>query len=240
MLQVCEVHVREQVSKAHCSGCGLRNLCMASCLDDDHVGRLEAVVSHWRMVHRGERLFRAGDHFRSLYALRSGSVKTVTSDTCGGEHVTGFFMAGETLGLGAISTDAYDCDAIALEDSSVCVIPFGPMEALCRELKPLQHQFHRLLSTEIVRESRQMTLLSGMSAERRVAAFLVDLSRRLQQRGYSPRSLTLRMTREEIGNYLGIKLETVSRAFSRFQREGLLHVDGKRVELFDVEALALV
>lgn len=226
--------------QARCSGCALRHLCMASCLGDDSIGRLETVVSHWRMVHRGEALFRAGDPFQSLYALRSGSIKTVTGDAGGCEHVTGFYMVGETLGLGAISNGEYDCDAIALEDSAVCVIPFAPMEALCRDLKPLQQHFHRMLSTEIVREARQMALLSGMNSEQRVAAFLVNLSRRLQQRGYSPRNFTLRMTRDEIGNYLGIKLETVSRAFSRFQRDGFLRVDGKHVELFDVEALAAI
>lgn len=217
----------------HCSSCQLRNCCVAACIDDEHIGQMEHLVSHWRMVYRGEAIFRVGDGFHSLYALRSGSVKTVTDE----EHVSGFFMAGETLGLGAISTGEYDCAAIALEDSAVCVIPFATMETLCRQFKPLQQHFHKMLSNEILREARQMALMSGTTAEQRVAAFLIDLSNRLQRRGYSPREFTLRMTRDDIGSYLGVKLETVSRTFSRFRQEGIIRVKGKHIELFDLDGL---
>ncbi|WP_019448761.1 helix-turn-helix domain-containing protein [Cupriavidus sp. BIS7] len=225
---------------ARCNGCGLRRLCIASSLEPEELPQLEAVVSHWRMVHRGEFLFRAGDRFQSLYTVRSGSLKTVASHAGGLEHVTGFFLPGETVGLGAIGEGEYDCDAIALEDSAVCVLPFAPLESLCRDVKSLQQHFHKMLSREILRESKQMILLSGMTSEQRVAAFLINVSCRLQERGYASRDFTLRMTREEIGSYLGIKLETVSRTFSRFQREGLIRVDGKRIELYDLEALAAI
>jgi len=223
-----------------CAHCSLRPLCLAAGLDDDDLPQLGSVIGQWRMVHRGDYLFRVGHRFQCLYTLRSGSFKTVAGHEEGVEHVTAYLLPGDMLGLGAISGEHYDCDAIALEDSTVCVIPFSPLELLCRDMRGVQRQLHKLLSQEIVRESRQTTLLSGMPSERRVAAFLLNISRRLRARGYAAHAFTLRMTREEIGSYLGIKLETVSRTFSRFQREGLIRVDGKRIEIFDLDALTQV
>lgn len=223
-----------------CAQCTLRSLCLAADLDAADLPRLESVVGQWRMVHRGDYLFRVGDKFQSLYTLRSGSFKTVAGHAEGIEHVTAYLLPGDMLGLGAICRERYDCDAIALEDSAACVIPFSALESLCRDVSGVQHQLHKLLSQEIVRESNQTILLSGMPSERRVAAFVLNISSRLRARGYAANAFTLRMTREEIGSYLGIKLETVSRAFSRFQREGLIRVDGKQIEIFDIEALAQI
>ncbi len=226
--------------QAKCSVCSLRPLCVASGLGDDELAHLQSVLGQWRTVHRGDYLFRVGDPLRSLYTVRSGSFKTVTGHEDGLEHVAGYVLPGDMLGLGAIDDDRYDCDAIALEDSTVCVMPFAALEALGREGGALRHRLYRRLSREIVRESHQMVLLSGMSSERRVATFLLNVSARLRQRGYAAREFTLRMTRQEIGSHLGLKLETVSRTFSRFQREGLIRVDGKAIEIFDADALARV
>jgi CRP/FNR family transcriptional regulator len=224
---------------AQCSSCMLRHICMASSLDDTDVARLNSVVWNWKMVKQGHALYRAGDPFQSIYALRSGSLKTVLSHPSGREYVSGFFLPGETLGLDGIATEVHTCDAIALEDSAVCVIPFHLLEALCREVRSLQQQVHRMMSAEIVRETGQMMLLGNLTAEQRVAAFLLNISRRLQRRGYSPTCFTLRMTREDIGSYLGMTLETASRTLSRFQQEGLIRVQGKQIELLDLEALDL-
>lgn len=224
---------------AQCSTCMLRHICMASNLDETDVVRLNSVVSNWKMVRQGQALYRAGDPFQSIYALRSGSIKTVLSHPSGREYVSGFFLPGETLGLDGISTEVHTCDAIALEDSAVCVIPFHLLEALCREVKSLQQQVHKMMSAEIVRETGQMMLLGNLTAEQRVAAFLLNISRRLQRRGYSPTCFTLRMTREDIGSYLGMTLETASRTLSRFQQEGLIRVQGKQIELLNLEALDL-
>ncbi|CAG9165978.1 Transcriptional activator protein Anr [Cupriavidus laharis] len=222
---------------AQCSSCMLRHICMASNLDDSDVARLNNVVRNWRMVKQGQALYRAGDPFQSIYAVRSGSFKTVLSHQSGREYVSGFFLSGETIGLDGISTEAHACDAIALEDSAVCVIPFHLLEALCREVRSLQQQVHKMMSAEIVRETGQMMLLSNLTAEQRVAAFLLNISARLQRRGFSPTSFTLRMTREDIGSYLGMTLETASRTLSRFQQEGLIRVQGKQIDLLDLEAL---
>lgn len=224
-------------SGARCSSCVLRNVCMASSLDDSDVVRLGNVVRNWRMIKQGQALYRAGDPFQSIYALRSGSLKTVLSHASGREYVSGFFLPGETVGLDGIATEFHTCDAIALEDSAVCVIPFHLLETLCREVKSLQQLVHRMLSAEIVRETGQMMLLSNLSAEQRVAAFLLNISDRLRRRGYSATCFALRMTREDIGSLLGMTLETASRTLSRFQQEGLIRVQGKQIELLDLDAL---
>jgi CRP/FNR family transcriptional regulator len=219
-----------------CSRCTLP-ACMHDALDATELHRLDDVIHQWRRVARGHPLFRAGDPFQSLYAIRAGSFKTVASHRPGREQVTDFYLPGETLGLDGIGTGHHDSNAIALEDSAVCVIPFDAFQTLCADLRPLQHHMHRMLSAEIVRRSGLMLLLGSMSAEQRVATFLLGISVRLQARGYSPTEFTLRMTREEIGSYLGMQLATVSRMLSRFQQAGMVQVDGKHIMLTEPESL---
>ncbi|MBU9124543.1 helix-turn-helix domain-containing protein [Burkholderia multivorans] len=225
---------------ARCSACAMRAMCLPPQLTAAEYSRLDAIICATRHVRQGDALFRADDPFHSLYAVRAGSFKTVMMHRDGREHVTGFQIAGETLGLDGIGSGQHCCDAIALEDSVVCIIPFDALEAACREIKPMQHFLYQLLSSEIVRESSQMLLLGTMSAEQRVAHFLLNLSSRFQARGYSASEFNLRMTREEIGCYLGMKLETVSRMFSRFHRDALVETRGKRVRILDAQALARV
>ncbi|QRQ88999.1 fumarate/nitrate reduction transcriptional regulator Fnr [Cupriavidus oxalaticus] len=222
---------------ARCANCMMRHICMAASLEADDVEQLDRVMQGWRTVRQGEKLFRAGDPFRSLYAVRAGSFKTVVTSERGKEHISGFYMAGDAIGMDGICEETHTSDAIALEDSVVCVIPYHLLEALCRELKPLQRQFHKMLSAEIVREANQMMLLGNMSAEQRVATFLLSISARHRERGYSATSFVLRMTREDIGSYLGVTLETVSRTLSKFQQEGLLAVQGKSLDLLNLDAL---
>ncbi|AOI59964.1 helix-turn-helix domain-containing protein [Burkholderia diffusa] len=225
---------------ARCSACLMRSLCLPPHLTAAEYGRLDAIICSTRQVRQGDTLFRNDDPFHSIYAVRAGSFKTVMMHRDGREHVTGFQIAGETLGMDGIGSGQHCCEAIALEDSVVCVIPFGALEAACREMKSMQHFIYQMLSSEIVRESSQMLLLGTMSAEQRVAHFLLNLSSRFEARGYSASEFNLRMTREEIGCYLGMKLETVSRMFSRFHRDALVETRGKRVRIIDAEALAQV
>lgn len=223
--------------KVACSSCNLRELCLPVGLDRPDLERLDALVSTRRSVARGDTLFRAGDAFESLYAVRTGFFKTCVSSEDGRDQVTGFQMAGELLGLDGISADRHSCDAVALEDSQVCVIQYNQLETLSREFTDLQHQFHKIMSREIVRDHGVMLLLGSMRAEERLAAFLLNLTQRLQARGFSSSSLILRMTREEIGSYLGLKLETVSRTFSKFQDEGLLEVKQRQIRILNQEGL---
>ncbi|MFM2054110.1 MAG: fumarate/nitrate reduction transcriptional regulator Fnr [Pseudomonadota bacterium] len=226
--------------KVACSACNLRELCLPVGLSDDELVSLDEMVSTRRAVRRGESLFRAGDPFAALYAVRTGFFKTIVSAADGREQVTGFQMAGELIGLDGISTDRHSCDAVALEDSQVCMIPYSQLETLSREFTLLQHQFHKIMSREIVRDHGVMLLLGSMRAEERLAAFLLNLTQRLQARGFSASALVLRMTREEIGSYLGLKLETVSRTFSKFQDEGLLEVKQRDIRILDQGALQQV
>jgi CRP/FNR family transcriptional regulator len=223
--------------KTACSNCSLRELCLPVGLSEEEMSKLDSLVFLRRTVKRGDHLFRAGDPFASLYAARTGFFKTKLLLEDGREQVTGFHMAGELMGMDGIGTERHTCDAVALEDSEVCVIPFDRLEGLSREMEALQHHFHKVMSREIVREHGVMMLLGSMRAEERLAAFLLNLSQRLSTRGYSPNEFNLRMTREEIGSYLGLKLETVSRVFSRFQEEGLIGVQQKNIRILNAAGL---
>ena len=200
--------------KVVCSNCNLRELCMPVGLSPDQLDRIDEMVATRRKIKRGTALFRNGEAFTSLYAIRTGFFKTSVATEDGRDQVTGFQMAGEIIGLDGIVNDQHSCDAIALEDAEVCVMPYSKLEELSREVNALQHHVHKVMSREIVREHGVMLLLGSMRAEERLAAFLLNLVQRLHARGFSQSELVLRMTREEIGSYLGLKLETVSRTFS--------------------------
>ena len=226
--------------EATCASCNLRELCLPGgvCIDD--LERAQSIVYARRKVRRGESIFVAGDEFKSVYAIRSGFFKTSVVDDEGREQVTGFFMGGELLGLDGIGTGTHNGTATALEDSEVCVMPYATIEAMARELPSLQRHLHSVLAREIVRDHGVMMLLGSMRAEERLAAFLTNLSKRFLKRGFSPSEFHLRMTREEIGSYLGLKLETVSRLFSQFQKDGLIAVEQKHVRILDAGALARI
>ena len=229
--------IRLEPFKLACSTCNLRELCLPVGISGPQLDRLDEMVSTRRSLARGDALFRNGSPFTALYAVRTGFFKTNVTSEDGRDQVTGFQMAGELLGLDGIGTERHTCDAIALEDSQVCVIPFQQLEELSRELSDLQHQFLKIMSREIVRDHGVMLLLGSMRAEERLAAFLLNLTQRLRARGFSASSLVLRMTREEIGSYLGLKLETVSRAFSKFQEDGLLEVKQRQIRVLKPDAL---
>ena len=220
-----------------CSSCNLRELCMPMGLSQQELGRVDALVASRRRVKRGASLFRNGDRFTSLYAIRTGFFKTCITSEDGRDQVTGFQMAGEVIGLDGIVNDRHTCDAIALEDADVCLMPFDRIEELSTEIPGLQRHVHKIMSREIVREHGVMLLLGSMRAEERLAAFLLNLVQRLHARGFSQSELVLRMTREEIGSYLGLKLETVSRTFSKFVEEGIVEVKQRHVRIIDSDAL---
>ncbi len=223
--------------RSACSQCNLLELCLPFGMDEQEIQRLDELVGTRRKVKRQQPLYRAGEPFEALYAIRVGWFKTDVVLEDGREQVTSFQMTGEMLGLDGISTEAHSCNAIALEDSEVCVISYDRLEELSREFEGLQHQFHKVMSREIVRDHGVMMLLGSMRAEERLAAFLLNLSQRFTARGFSGTDFHLRMTRDEIGSYLGLKLETVSRAFSRFQDEGLITVQQKHIRIIDLPQL---
>jgi len=223
-----------------CASCNLRELCLPGALCVEDLQRVENIVYARRRVKRGETLYNAGAEFNAIYAIRSGFLKSSVLDGEGREQVTGFFMGGELCGLDGLGAGAYNGTAVALEDSEVCVLPYALIEQMAREVPALQRHLHSVLAREIVRDHGVMLLLGSMRAEERLATFLINLSKRFVRRGYSASDFHLRMTREELGSYLGLKLETVSRLFSQFQAERLIDVQQKHVRILDTTGLERV
>lgn len=217
-----------------CSACNLRGLCPPCCgLTRAEMDVADQLVFHRLQVRRGEFLYRNGDPFTSLYAARSGFFKSVVlrRNTCC--QVLGFSMTGEILGMEGIGPAQHTCNTIALEDSNVCAIPFAELQGVAREIPSLQRQLDKAIGLDIVRRNGEMLVLGSMNAHERLAMFLIDISQRLAARGYSPSEFNLRMTRKDIGGYLGQNLETVSRIFSTFQRRGVINIDQKFVRILD-------
>ena len=223
--------------QTQCTTCSLKELCLPIGLNPEEFKQLDAIVKQGRRVKKGEFLFHTGEAFTSLFAIRTGFFKTTINTQDGRDQVTGFFMSGEMMGMDGLGGNAYTCDAVALEDSDVCELPFGQLDELGKYLPRLNLHFFRMMSREIVRDQNVMLLLGNMRAEERLAAFLLNLSDRLHCRGFAAHDFILRMSREEIGSYLGLKLETVSRTLSRFHQEGLIVVEHKHIRLLKPELL---
>ncbi len=223
--------------KAACKQCMLHRLCLPVGMDGSDLERLEQIIQRARPLRRADYLFKQGARFHSIYAVRSGSLKTYTITGDGHEQVTGFYLPGELVGLDAIVSERHPCSAVTLETTSCCQIPFDQLEQLAGTLPSLRHQLLRLMSKEIMQDQRLLLLLGKKSAEERLATLLLSLSLRFEQRGFSGREFNLSMSRADIGNYLGLAVETVSRLFTRGREQGLLEVAGKRVRLLDTDSL---
>lgn len=226
--------------KVACQNCSLASLCLPMGLTPADVEKLEAIVKRSRPLRRGDHLFEASAPFRSLYAIKTGSVKTYTLGPDGTEQVLGFHLPGELVGMDAIQNEQHRCSARVLETTTVCELPFGRLEDLAGHVPSLQHQLFRLLSKEISQENDMMALLGRSPAEERLASFLLGMSDRYRRRGFSPREFILSMSRQEIGSYLGLALETVSRLFTRFQDDGILRVERKHIEIVDMDRLKAI
>ncbi len=213
-----------------CSTCAFSAACMQSGYDKAHLRELHVLVEHVGPFKEGEHVFREGDPFNAIAAVRAGTVKTYVTDANGREQVLGFFLPGEIIGLSAISHARYPCNAVSLDSVLLCWFSFPTMAQLATRMPGLQQQLFRLLSEDIGKAA----LLSGnYSADERTAAFLIGLSRRYAARGFSPSRFMLTMSRTDIANYLRLAAESVSRVFRRFQDEGLLHVDRREIEILD-------
>lgn len=225
------------VLKAACSNCSVKELCLPIGMTGQEVERLDTLIVQRFKVKKGAALYRTGDPLRSLYAVRIGSFKTSILSVDGREQVTGFQLPGEMLGLDAISTDLHSCNAVALEDSEVCPIHFAQLEELAHELPSLQHSFNKILSREIVRDHDMLMMLGNMNSDERLAAFLLNLSQRLKTRGYSSTNFVLKMRREEIGSYLGLRLETICRGIAHLRDQALVEISGRNVNILNLEGL---
>ncbi len=226
--------------KASCHQCSLSKLCLPIAVGDADMDRLEDIIQQGRSFSRGETIFRQSEPARSCFAVRSGAVKTTILNANGEEQVSGFFLPGEMIGLDSISGGAYACTAYALERTSVCELPIERLEDLARKLPSLQHHFFSLMSSEIQSSQQHAMLLSKNTAEERIAALLLSLSTRFERRRLSSTRFNLPMARNDIANFLGLAVETVSRVMTRFQTQGLIQAKGREIELRDLDSLQQV
>ena len=237
MSESIKLHTPHQ---AHCKDCSLASLCLPLSLNLEDMDALDEIVKRGRPLKKGEFLFRQGDAFNSVFAVRSGALKTFSLSDSGDEQITGFHLPSELVGLSGMDSDAYPVSAMALETTSVCEIPFERLDELSVQLPQLRRQLMRIMSREIRDDQQMMLLLSMKTADERIATFLVNLSARFRARGFSANQFRLAMSRNEIGNYLGLAVETVSRVFTRFQQNKLLEAEGKEVHILDpIELCAL-
>lgn len=220
--------------KRSCANCSLSELCLPLGLSREDIAKLDQLIEARGPLHSDDHLFRVDDPFRALYAVRSGYFKTYLVDDSGHEQVLGFHLPGELIGLDAIYPERHQCNAVALDTATVCELPFDQVSRLAASVPGLQRSMFRLMSKEL---GESHALAGDLSAEERLAAFLLSLSDRLKQRGYSDTRLTLAMPRRDIANFLALATETVSRVFTRFEKEGLIHVDRRDVTLLDRERL---
>lgn len=222
----------------HCQDCSISQLCIPFTLNQSELDQLDNIIERKKPIQKGQELFKAGDELKALYAIRSGTIKTYTITEQGDEQITAFHLAGDLVGFDAINEMSHPSFAQALETSMVCEIPFEVLDELSGSMPKLRQQIMRLMSCEIKSDQDMILLLSKKNAEERLAAFMYNLSLRFSQRGFSPREFRLTMTRGDIGNYLGLTVETISRLLGRFQKSDILSVKGKYITILDHDELA--
>lgn len=223
--------------KVSCSNCNLSELCIPAGLDQESLTILENAVNRSHPVQKGESLFRIGDTLNSIFAIRSGSAKLVRTTESGEEQILGFYLPGELLGLDAIESNQHQCTAVALETMSYCSIPFTRLEEICQFVPGLQHQMFRLMSKELCSENEILLSISNKKADERLASFIMNISQRFHGLGYSGKQFTLAMSRQDIANYLGLTIETVSRIIGRFQNNHIVSTNRKQIMIEDREKL---
>lgn len=224
-------------SPISCKDCGVYNLCLPMGLNQSDTSLLDSIVKRKQVFKRGEVLYRVGQSFEYIYAIRSGSVKSYVFTDDGRVQITGFHIAGELVGLNDIDSLVYSCEARALETTSVCEVSIDRFQELVERMPSIQYQMLRIMSGEIRHNQELMLLLGKKSAEERVATYLLSLSRRFERRHYSPIQFNLSMSRSDIGNYLGLAEETVCRVLARFQDEGLIVSQRRQITLNDADKL---
>lgn len=220
-----------------CQECSLYRLCLPLGLQNKDLAQLDKIIKRRQSHKRGEALFTTEHAFKSLYVVRSGSFKTTISASNARDQITSFYFPGEFIGLDALYQESYQSNATALETSSVCELPFDSLQELGKEMPQLQLQLLSRLSKELSGGKNFMLLLGKKTVDEKLATFLLSLSKRFSDRGFSATEFRLTMTRGDIANHLGLAVETVSRVFSRFQEEGLITILGKEIALNDIEKI---
>jgi len=220
-----------------CRDCSLSMLCLPASLKAENLEAFDRIVKRSYPLRKGEHLFLEGDMFQSVYIIRSGTVKAYMATSEGDEQITGFFLPSEMIGIGGVDRSLYPVSAQALETTMACEIPYNRLEALCERFSDLRRDMLKAISRRIREDQSMKLLLSKKNADERIAAFLVNLAAKFRRRGFSSQAFRLVMSRNEMGNYLGLAVETVSRVFSRFQKGGLINANGKEIEITNLVEL---
>jgi CRP/FNR family transcriptional regulator, anaerobic regulatory protein len=226
--------------KVSCKTCNLRELCFPHGMNEEELTNMDALVEQPKPLHKNDFLYRDGDTTRALYAVRSGCIKTMTESANGDEQIVGFHLPGELLGLDGFAEGVHSCNALALETSSVCALPLNQLESLCAELPGLQKQLRRIMGKEVSNDHKLLLLLGKMTAEERLASFLLSMSARMEERHWKDTEFNLSMPRQDIANYLGMAVETVSRLFATFQNEKMIDVDRRHITILGMPRLKLI
>lgn len=220
-----------------CSHCSLQQLCLPAGIGPKALEQLDSIVRRRRPITRGESLFRVGDPLQAVYVARDGAFKTVSVSEDGEERIVGFHLPGELIGLDALGAERHRCEAIALTTANVCEVPFDQLTEVASQVPGLQHQLLRVIGQSVGRDQDHFDILVRRQATERIAVFLHGLAERFRTIGESATSFRLPMSREEIARFLGLALETVSRGFTRLQEDGVIAVQGRRVEILRSDAL---
>jgi len=223
--------------KVSCGQCNLNELCFPHGMNPEDMDKLDTVVEQRKPLHKNDHLYREGDDSHAIYAVRSGSIKTLVESPNGDEQIVGFHLPGELLGLDGFMDGVHTCTAIALETTSVCAMPMPKLEGLCTTLPGLQHQLQRIMGKEVTQEHLMLLMLGKMSAEEKIATFLLSISRRMEERHWKATEFVLSMPRQDIANYLGLAVETVSRLFAQYQESGIIKVDRRRISILQLQRL---
>ena len=223
--------------KVSCGQCNLNELCFPHGMNSDDMNKLDTVVEQRKPLHKNDHLYREGDASHAIYAVRSGSIKTLVESPNGDEQIVGFHLPGELLGLDGFMDGNHTCTAIALETTSVCAMPLPKLEGLCTTLPGLQHQMQRIMGKEVTEDHLMLLMLGKMSAEEKIATFLLSISRRMEERHWKATEFVLSMPRQDIANYLGLAVETVSRLFAQYQESGIIKVDRRRISILELQRL---
>lgn len=221
----------------HCQSCSFSHLCLPVSLNQNELESLDEIIERKKPLHKHDVLIEAQSKFKSLYAVRSGSFKSFIITSDGQEQIVGFHLPGDLIGFDAISNDHHQSSASALETSMVCEVPYSTLELMSERFPKLRKKIMSCMSDDIKQGHELMMLLNKRKAEDRLLYFLAQLSQRFSERGFSDKQFNLSMTRIEIGNYLGLTVETISRLLTRFQKENLIKVDGKLIEIIDYETI---
>lgn len=237
--QALSIH-RARLQETSCQNCSLSSLCLPLALEVDDMASFDAIIRRRTPLKKGEALLHQGEPFTSVFAVRSGSLKQHTSAGSGEDQLTNFYLPSELVGLDGLDGKEYPGSVVALETTTVCEIPFDHLDRLSERLPELRNQLYRSMSKEMRDDRRMMMLLSRKNANERLASFFTSLSLRFRIRGYSPYSFRLSMSRADIGNYLGLAVETVSRIIGRFQQQGMVMVQGREVNILDLDALQVL